>query len=94
MSWYVFHLRCLVAAYPADEVFQQALVAKVGEGAAGPGGVVCAHYWVIEAPHGPDSKGTCKLCGAVRMFDNSYMAAAEKVPYAKRFSLKRNRRRR
>ncbi|MBI4233242.1 MAG: hypothetical protein HY686_02250 [Chloroflexi bacterium] len=31
----------------------------------------CAHYWVIDTPSGPTSKGVCKLCGAVREFRNS-----------------------
>lgn len=30
----------------------------------------CCHYWVVESPNGPTSRGTCKLCGAVREFEN------------------------
>ena len=30
----------------------------------------CAHYWVIEPPDGPISKGTCKVCGAEKEFGN------------------------
>ena len=29
------------------------------------------HHWLIESPNGPTSKGTCRLCGAVREFKNS-----------------------
>ena len=31
----------------------------------------CNHHWHIESPDGPESKGTCKLCGATRAFLNS-----------------------
>ena len=27
---------------------------------------VCVHHWLIEAPNGNTSSGTCKLCGEVR----------------------------
>lgn len=30
----------------------------------------CTHYWVIESPQGPTSRGVCKLCGAVSEFSN------------------------
>lgn len=30
----------------------------------------CAHYWIIESPGGPKSRGTCKLCGAECEFRN------------------------
>lgn len=30
----------------------------------------CAHYWIIESPQGPVSKGLCKYCGAVSEFSN------------------------
>ena len=31
---------------------------------------VCTHYWKIERPSGPVSKGECKTCGEVRDFHN------------------------
>ena len=31
---------------------------------------VCSHHWLIEPPSGPTSKGVCKLCGEVKVFDN------------------------
>jgi hypothetical protein len=31
----------------------------------------CCHYWIIETPQGPTSRGVCKFCGEVREFDNS-----------------------
>ncbi|MBM3939400.1 MAG: hypothetical protein FJ318_00625 [SAR202 cluster bacterium] len=31
----------------------------------------CGHYWVIESPNGPTSKGHCKHCGTIREFKNS-----------------------
>ncbi len=30
----------------------------------------CCHYWMIESPQGPTSRGVCKFCGAVKEFDN------------------------
>jgi hypothetical protein len=30
----------------------------------------CKHHWVIEPPDGPTSKGVCKVCGEVKVFDN------------------------
>jgi len=32
--------------------------------------VGCAHYWIIESPQGPVSKGVCRYCGAVSEFSN------------------------
>ena len=32
--------------------------------------VKCAHYWMIESPTRPTSRGVCKLCGAEREFRN------------------------
>lgn len=32
----------------------------------------CRHYWVIESPNGPTSLGTCKWCGQLREFRNSF----------------------
>ncbi len=31
---------------------------------------MCTHYWVIEPPNGPISKGVCKLCGSQKEFRN------------------------
>lgn len=92
-SWYVFYLECLLVAYPKDRMFKKALAAASKTGGL-PGGVGCAHYWVIEAPNGPASKGTCKLCGATTLFKNGYAAVVADMPYAKRFSLEHNRQRR
>lgn len=30
----------------------------------------CRHYWIIESPKGPTSKGVCKFCGAEKEFQN------------------------
>jgi hypothetical protein len=30
----------------------------------------CVHYWIIEPPHGPTSKGRCRYCGTVAEFFN------------------------
>ena len=30
----------------------------------------CTHYWLIDPPDGPISKGVCKICGAERDFTN------------------------
>jgi hypothetical protein len=42
----------------------------------------CSHYWVIESPEGPISKGVCKYCGAVSEFSNyvAYPSWEGKVP--------------
>ncbi len=29
-----------------------------------------AHRWLIDEPHGPTSKATCKHCGAMRIYRN------------------------
>ena len=31
----------------------------------------CPHYWVIDSPSGPTSRGMCKLCGQTKEFRNS-----------------------
>ncbi len=33
--------------------------------------VDCMHHWVIERANGPISKGTCRVCGEEREFNNS-----------------------
>ena len=30
----------------------------------------CAHYWIIEAASGPDSKGVCEHCHKSKYFKN------------------------
>lgn len=30
----------------------------------------CPHYWVIDTPSGPTSRGECQRCGEVREFKN------------------------
>ena len=30
----------------------------------------CVHYWVIDVPSGPVSKGRCRLCGESAEFSN------------------------
>ncbi len=30
----------------------------------------CGHYWLIDSPGGPTSKGVCRLCGIERQFRN------------------------
>ncbi|MBI2855993.1 MAG: hypothetical protein HYX93_04025 [Chloroflexi bacterium] len=39
------------------------------------GGNECIHYWVIDVPDGPVSKGLCRLCGETRDFRN-YLESA------------------
>lgn len=31
----------------------------------------CTHFWRVESPNGPTSKGTCKNCGETQEFMNS-----------------------
>lgn len=33
-------------------------------------GKACKHHWIIETATGPTSTGVCKLCGAVKEFQN------------------------
>ncbi len=33
--------------------------------------VACPHHWEIESANGPISKGTCRVCGEEREFNNS-----------------------
>lgn len=42
------------------------------------GGTQCPHYWIIEPPKGPTSKGVCKLCGASKEFNNQYSAHVDR----------------
>ena len=30
----------------------------------------CHHYWIIDVPKGPTSRGRCKFCGLEKEFDN------------------------
>jgi len=34
--------------------------------------VACIHWWLVETPRGPTSKGVCKLCGAEKEFPSAY----------------------
>ncbi len=36
---------------------------------------MCTHHWVIDAADGHLSRGVCKLCQAVRGFENSLLSA-------------------
>jgi len=31
----------------------------------------CCHYWLIDSPNGPASRGICKFCGEEKDFYNS-----------------------
>lgn len=31
---------------------------------------ICHHYWIIELPNGPTSRGRCRFCGQEKEFDN------------------------
>lgn len=35
----------------------------------------CKHFWVIDSPSGPVSRGECQVCGETREFKN-YLEAA------------------
>ena len=30
----------------------------------------CCHYWIVECPDGPTSRGVCQICGEEKEFDN------------------------
>ncbi len=32
--------------------------------------LACRHHWVIEAPTGPISRGSCRRCGQTQEFNN------------------------
>lgn len=32
----------------------------------------CQHYWVIDSPRGPESRGVCRKCGAKKAFLNTF----------------------
>ena len=32
----------------------------------------CHHYWIIEPPNGPTSRGRCRLCDGTKEFCNTY----------------------
>ena len=36
----------------------------------------CTHHWVIDSPNGPQSQGSCKVCGAEREFMNYLESSA------------------
>ena len=46
--------------------------------------LMCAHHWVIDAANGPASRGVCKLCHAVREFENSIEAGSFSTTWARR----------
>lgn len=31
----------------------------------------CCHYWLIDSPDGPTSRGVCRFCGAEKYFHNT-----------------------
>jgi hypothetical protein len=35
----------------------------------------CKHFWLIDSPNGPISRGRCKVCGALKEFKN-YLESA------------------
>lgn len=39
----------------------------------------CVHYWIIEPPDGPVSKGQCKYCGIVTEFFNRFEEVSSNV---------------
>ena len=40
----------------------------------------CRHYWRIESPKGPTSRGVCKLCGEEKDFYNSWRNVVDNEP--------------
>jgi hypothetical protein len=42
--------------------------------------IKCPHHWLIEPPKGPTSIGVCKMCGAIKEFDNQYSSQAIRAP--------------
>ncbi len=37
----------------------------------------CPHFWKIETPDGPTSKGVCRWCGKKREFINDFRTCAQ-----------------
>lgn len=40
----------------------------------------CAHHWVLMAPSGKSTAGTCKLCGESKEFQDAYHAPSRSTP--------------
>ena len=36
----------------------------------------CEHFWIIESPNGPTSRGECRVCGEARDFVNYLESSA------------------
>ncbi len=55
----------------------------------------CVHHWLIDAPRGNKSSGTCKLCGEVRKdyFTNSAEFTAWQNPGGPKKRVARNKKR-
>jgi translation initiation factor IF-1 len=45
-------------------------VSPAGVASGSPTEAVHAHHWRIDSSNGPQSRGTCRLCGAERLFRN------------------------
>ncbi len=39
----------------------------------------CTHHWIIESAHGATSRGSCRLCGAAKLFNNVFADAGWEV---------------
>ena len=46
-------------------------------------GPVCVHYWLIDAPVGRVSQGTCQNCGEERKFKNWLERDADRERWGK-----------
>ena len=49
----------------------------------------CVHYWIIDSPEGPSSKGVCQYCGATSEFKNYVVGRSwldQKITHSKRFA--------
>ena len=42
---------------------------------------VCVHWWLLDAPAGPTSRGVCKFCGELRHFPNVSSHMQERVDH-------------
>ncbi len=60
------HPRLISELYPAGEFESELALSKLDQQKK-----TCCHYWLIDRPNGPYSRGVCKYCHEERDFLNS-----------------------
>ena len=57
--------RLISELYPVGEYARELALSKLDQQAK------CCHYWLIDKPNGPVSRGVCKFCHEERLFSNA-----------------------